>query len=173
VIKRYWVQVAAVSANWFLFDFIIYPFTLYSSTIITSISSSSSLVVILGLTVVVNLLYLPGTIGGAFCIDYLGPKNTQIIGLLLQGVVGFIMSGAYRQLAKSPAAFTIVYGIFMTLGEFSTGNCTFLLAGKSGPTAVRAQCYGIAAAAGKLGAFVGIWAFPPMIKAFSRKRYRS
>ena len=37
------------------------------------------------------------------------------------------------------------------------GNCTILLAGKTSPTAVRGQFYGIAAAVGKLGAFVGTW----------------
>jgi len=31
---------------------------------------------------------------------------------------------------------------------------------------VRGQYYGIAAATGKVGAFVGTWAFPPIIKAF-------
>jgi hypothetical protein len=63
------------------------------------------------------------------------------------------------------------------------GNCLGLLAAKSSPTAVRGQFYGVAAAVGKVGAFVGIWgtftvsfrsfgptselshtAFPPMIK---------
>lgn len=56
-----------------------------------------------------------GTLGGAFILDYLGPKYTmvsiklrfenpavghrleQITGLLLQAIVGFIMSGLYKQ----------------------------------------------------------------------------
>jgi hypothetical protein len=57
-----------------------------------------------------------GTLGGAFIVDYLGPKYTmvgsttiellhsshsyiadQITGLLLQAVIGFIMSGLYVQ----------------------------------------------------------------------------
>jgi hypothetical protein len=61
--------------------------------------------------VVVN--YSLGTIIGAFVVDYLGAKYTmvsslfyspttlltraQITGLLLQAVIGFIMSGAYAQ----------------------------------------------------------------------------
>lgn len=44
------------------------------------------------------------------------------------------------------------------------GNCLGLLASKTSPTAVRGQFYGVAAAIGKIGAFVGTWAFPPMIK---------
>ena len=37
------------------------------------------------------------------------------------------------------------------------GNCLGMLAAKTGPTAVRGQYYGIAAAVGKIGAFVGTW----------------
>ena len=40
---------------------------------------------------------MPGTIIGAFCVDYIGPKYTMIIGLLCQAVIGFIMSGLYKQ----------------------------------------------------------------------------
>ena len=37
------------------------------------------------------------------------------------------------------------------------GNCLGLLAAKTGPTAVRGQYYGLVAAIGKVGAFVGTW----------------
>ena len=51
----------------------------------------------------------------------------------------------------------VVYGIFLSFGELGPGNCLGLLASKSSPTAVRGQFYGIAAAIGKVGAFIGIW----------------
>ena len=40
---------------------------------------------------------MPGTLCGAFAVDYLGPKNTMILGLLCQALIGFIMSGLYAQ----------------------------------------------------------------------------
>lgn len=43
---------------------------------------------------------------------------------------------------------------FLCLGP---GNCLGVLAAKSGPTAVRGQYYGVAAAIGKVGAFIGTW----------------
>ena len=67
------------------------------------------------------------------------------------------------RLTKHIAAFAVVYGIFLSLGEFGPGNCTGIIASKAGPTAVRGQFYGIAAAVGKVGAFAGTWAFPAMI----------
>jgi len=47
--------------------------------------------------------------------------------------------------------------IFMSHRRPGPGNCLGLLASKSSPTAVRGQFYGLAAAVGKVGAFVGTW----------------
>ncbi|KAI0251158.1 metabolite transporter [Lactifluus subvellereus] len=167
VIKRYWVSLAAISITWFIYDFITYPFGIYSSTIVDTITgSNTSLSVVFGWATVINLFYMPGTIGGAFVVDYVGPKNTMILGLVLQAIVGFIMSGLYVQLKKHIAAFAVIYGIFLSFGELGPGNCLGLLAAKSGPTAVRGQFYGVAAAIGKVGAFAGTWSFPVIIDDF-------
>ncbi|KDQ57339.1 hypothetical protein JAAARDRAFT_292602 [Jaapia argillacea MUCL 33604] len=167
ILKRYWVGLTAICLTWFIYDFIVYPFGIYSSTVVDNVTGgSTSLSIVFGWNVVINLFYMPGTIGGAFIVDYLGPKYTMILGLLCQAVIGFIMSGLYVQLSNHIAAFAVVYGIFLSFGEVGPGNCLGLLASKTSPTAVRGQYYGIAAAVGKVGAFVGTWAFPPMINDF-------
>lgn len=167
VIKRYWRSLLGLSLAWFIYDFITYPFGLYSSTITNAVTgNNSSLTVVFGWSVVINLFYIPGTVVGAFCVDFMGPKVTMITGLLAQAVIGFIMSGLYTQLSPHVAAFAVVYGIFLSFGEFGPGNCLGVLAAKSGPTAVRGQYYGIAAAIGKIGAFVGTWVFPLIITDF-------
>ncbi|TFK40017.1 putative metabolite transporter [Crucibulum laeve] len=167
ILRRYGGSLAAISFTWFLYDIIVYPFGLYSSTVVNGITGGdTNLTVVLGWNVVINLFYMPGTLGGAFIVDYLGPKYTMITGLLLQAVIGFIMSGLYSKLATHVGAFAVVYGIFLSFGELGPGNCLGLLASKSSPTAVRGQFYGIAAAVGKVGAFIGTWMFPPIIDAF-------
>ena len=50
--------------------------------------------------------------------------------------------------------------VFLTLGELGPGNNIGLLAAKTCATGIRGQYYGIAAATGKIGAFVGTWVFP-------------
>jgi MFS family permease len=167
ILRRYGVSLAAISFTWFLYDFIVYPFGLYSATITDNVSGNAeSISFIFGWATVINLFYIPGTIGGAFVIDYLGPKWTMIVGLVGQAIIGFIMSGLYVQLTNNIAAFAVVYGIFQSFGELGPGNCLGLLASKTSPTAVRGQFYGIAAAIGKVGAFVGTWVFPEIIKGF-------
>lgn len=50
--------------------------------------------------------------------------------------------------------------IFLALGEFGPGDNIGLVAAKTSATSIRGQYYGIAAAAGKIGAFVGTYVFP-------------
>ncbi|KAF5392345.1 hypothetical protein D9757_001441 [Collybiopsis confluens] len=167
VLRRYWPSLVAISVTWFIYDFITYPFTIYSSTVINNIiGDTNSIPVIFGWNVIINLFYMPGTLIGAFVVDYIGPKYCMITGLVCQAIIGFIMSGLYHQLTAHIAAFAVVYGIFLSFGELGPGNCLGLLASKTSPTAVRGQFYGTAAAVGKVGAFVGTWAFPPMVAAF-------
>lgn len=75
------------------------------------------------------------------------------------------MAGVYDKILKQVAAFAVVYGIFLSFGEVGPGNNIGLLAAKTCATGVRGRYYGIAAAVGKIGAFVGTWVFPYIQKA--------
>ncbi|OOQ85192.1 putative metabolite transport protein [Penicillium brasilianum] len=163
IIKFYWFRLAVVSLIWFIYDFSSYSFGLYSSTWIQIITGSSApLWQTFGWTTLTYLFYLPGSGLGAWVSDWLGPRNTLALGVLLQGIVGFIMSGCYEWLA-TPAnvgGFVVVYGIFLALGEFGPGDNLGLCAAKSSATAIRGQYYSYAAAIGKIGAFVGTYVLP-------------
>lgn len=110
---------------------------------------------------------------GAFVSDWLGPKHTLALGITLQAIVGFAMAGAYAHISRNIAAFAVVYGIFLSLGELGPGNNIGLLAAKTCATGVRGRYYGIAAAVGKIGAFVGTWVFPEIQKAGGADAVRS
>ena len=53
----------------------------------------------------------------------------------------------------------------MSLGEFGPGDNIGLIASKTCATGVRGQYYSVAAAIGKLGAFVGTYVFPYIVRA--------
>lgn len=104
---------------------------------------------------------------GAPFSDWLGPRYALAIGVTAQAVVGYIMAGLYGTLSQpqNVAAFCVVYGIFLSLGELGPGDNIGLIASKTCATGVRGQYYGIAAAIGKIGAFVGVYVFPSIIAA--------
>lgn len=165
VIRFYWFRLSVISTIWFLYDFSAYAFGTYSSLILTYITGTdTSLATSFGWNVVFNLFYMPGAFLGAIASDYWGPRNTLAIGVTLQAIVGFIMAGCFEKLKKHIAVFTIIYGIFMTLGEFGPGDNIGCLASKTSATPIRGHYYAIAAAVGKVGAFVGTYIFPIIIR---------
>ncbi|KAG9006478.1 hypothetical protein FRB93_008606 [Tulasnella sp. JGI-2019a] len=169
IVKRYWRRFTAIALAWFIYDFITYPFGIYSSTIVnTIIGKDAPLTAVLGWNVVINLFYIPGCMIGAVLVDRVKPKMIMTISLLLQAIFGFAMSGAYSYFAQPAhiAGFAVIYGLFLSFGEMGPGNCLGLLASKSSPTAFRGVFYGCAAAIGKIGAFAGTWAFPAIIARF-------
>ncbi|KAI1473243.1 MFS general substrate transporter [Daldinia caldariorum] len=162
VMKYYGFRLLIVSLIWFVYDFSAYSFSIYSSAILSNIYGDTGvLTTIFGWNTVINLFYIPGTMLGAPISDRLGPRYTLILGQTLQAVVGFIMAGCYARLSHPSVvgAFAVVYGIFLSLGELGPGNNIGLLAAKTCATGVRGQYYGIAAALGKIGAFVGTYVF--------------
>lgn len=163
VLRFYGLRLFVVSLIWFIYDFSVYPFGIYSSSILANIydSDTAPLTTIFGWNTVINLFYIPGTVLGAFVSDYLGPRYTLVLGVTLQAVVGFIMAGCYASLSQPHmvGAFAVVYGIFLSLGELGPGNNIGLLASKTSATGVRGLYYGIAAAFGKIGAFIGTYIF--------------
>ncbi|KAF3993527.1 hypothetical protein FT663_01862 [Candidozyma haemuli var. vulneris] len=164
VIKFYWFRLTISSLIWFIYDFSAYAFASYSSYILRIIVPGGDLYKTFGWNVVFNLFYLPGTLIGALFADYFGPRVTMTAGLLCQSIIGFGMTAGYYNLKNNIGSFVVVYGIFTALGEFGAGNNTSVLASKTSATPIRGQYYGIAAAVGKVGAFVGTYLFPVIMR---------
>ncbi|MCJ1411383.1 hypothetical protein MMC19_005472 [Ptychographa xylographoides] len=166
VIKFYWFRLLVVSLIWFIYDFSSYSFSIYSSSWLTTILGTTyPLWVSFGWNTVINLFYVPGALAGAFISDWIGPRQCLAWGVLAQGLVGFLMSGLYPILnqPQNVAGFVVIYGIFLALGEVGPGDNIGLVASKTSATAIRGQYYAIAAASGKIGAFVGTYIFPFLI----------
>lgn len=180
-LKFYGPRLLLVSGIWFIYDFLTYPFSIYSSAWISVINPSPALWQKFGWSCLVNFFYLPGAIIGAFVSDWLGPRKALGIFVAIQGAVGFIMSGCYAYLKQSEyiGAFVVIYGIFLMLGEIGMtcqcqdsprhrdtnldigpGDNIGLVASKTSATGIRGQYYAIAAACGKIGGLVGSYVFP-------------
>lgn len=167
IIKFYWFRLTVVSLIWFIYDFSVYSFGTFNTIIIGEVIPNGTLYENWGWSVVFNLFYMPGAFLGAFVGDYLGPRLTLAIGVGAQGIIGIAMSACLKSLKKHVAGFVVVFGIFSTFGEFGPGNNTGLLASKTCASSIRGQYYGIAAAIGKIGAFVGTWVFPAIQKHYA------
>ncbi|CAD6890690.1 unnamed protein product [Tilletia controversa] len=123
IVKRYWLRLAAVSIAWFIYDWISYPASVFADYIIIQVlPTDASFQANLGWGVVINLFNLPGSLVGALVNDRLGPKYTMILGLIVQAVIGFSLAGGYALLKAHIGAFVVLYGLFLSAGEFGPGN---------------------------------------------------
>ncbi|KAI6115658.1 hypothetical protein EDD16DRAFT_1482523, partial [Pisolithus croceorrhizus] len=160
-LKRYWKSLLGLSLVWYL--------VIYSSVIMNVVTGgSSSLIIVFGELVCIYLSEpLMGSVLGAFLVDEHGPKNLMIVGLLLQAIIGFGIGAIHGAVVNHITVYAIGYGVVLSLGEFAgPGNCIGVLTAKTAPLAVHEQFYDSASIIGKVGAFIGIWAFPQIIDTF-------
>ena len=166
IIKFYWFRLTIVSLIWFVYDFSTFSFNSFNTIIINQLIPDAPLWRQWGWSVVFNLFYIPGAFLGALSGDYFGPRLTLALGVGIQGIIGIAMSACLKSLKKHIAGFIVVFGIFTSFGEFGPGDNIGLLASKTSGTAIRGQYYGIAAAIGRIGAFVGTYIFPAIQKKY-------
>ncbi|GIJ87829.1 hypothetical protein Asppvi_006742 [Aspergillus pseudoviridinutans] len=166
VLKRYWKPMLGTSLAWFCYDFISYPFGIFSSTIISQLGPDNTTVQNIGFGTVVNCFYLPGCIVGGLLMDRIGRKQNMTLGFMLCAIWGFILGGALRPIQSVFPLFVVMYGIFNAFQEMGPGVSTFLCASESFPTPLRGHFMGLAAAVGKAGAAIGTEVFTPIQNSF-------
>lgn len=171
-----------VALAWFCYDFVTYPFGLFSSTIISQLNPDNTTVQNIGYGVrsyiyyyfstanssqtVINCFYLPGCLLGGLLMDRIGRKQTMTLGFFIWAIWGFILGGALGPIQSVFPLFIVMYGIFNALGEMGPGVSTFLCAAESFPTPLRGHFLGLAAAVGKAGASIGTEVFTPIQDSF-------
>ncbi|KAK5939462.1 hypothetical protein PMZ80_007839 [Knufia obscura] len=169
IIKRYWRPLLGTSCTWFVYNFVAYPFGLFSSTMLTRVNAGSSLTKNIGWGVLVNCFYIPGAFIGGYLSDKIGRRQTMALGFLLQGLFGIILGGALGSIEKILPLFIVMYGVFLTLGEVGPGSTVVIASSESFPTSIRGQCMGYAAAFSKAGAAIGTAVFKPILASYSNE----
>jgi MFS transporter, PHS family, inorganic phosphate transporter len=163
--RRLLVWLIGASVAWLLFDFVYYGNTISSPVIVKLVSPHASLT---GQTAIVLAIFavaaLPAFILAAFTIDKIGRKLLQAVGFA-------VMAAAFAGLWLIPGAtttllpFLLLFGATYFFSEFGPNTTTFVYPAEIFPVRVRTTCHGIAAAAGKIGAFIGTYALTAMLPA--------
>lgn len=160
--RRYWWRILTTSLAFFLYDFINFPNSIMSSTIISSLVQDHDIRKIAIWQVVLAVLPVPGVVLGAWLTNTIGRRNTGILGFAGYMVLGFIIGGTYAKLSHHVAAFVVLYGLLQAFGHMGPGATIGLISSESFPTAIRGMGYGVATAFGRTGAAVGTECFTPL-----------
>lgn len=163
VYKFYWFRILCFGLVWVFYDFVSYGMSGISSLVLDIVlGDTADLKTVWGWNVLFNVFYLPGTFLGCIAVKYFGPRWVGST-VWIQALFGFVMAGTLDTLQKHIAGFTVFYGVFTALGEFSLGNNLGLICANGFATPVRGSCYLWCAAMGKAAAFGSNYLFPKLI----------
>jgi MFS family permease len=151
------------SGAWFLFDIAYYGNTIASPTIISQVAPHADQIRQIAYALLIfAVAALPGYFLAAWTIDKLGRRAVQVGGFCA-------MAAAFAGLWLIPGAtativvFLLLFGATYFFAEFGPNTTTFVYPAEIFPVRVRTTSHGIAAAAGKVGAFIGTYALTSLL----------
>ena len=159
------MRLIGASAAWFLMDFAYYGNTVSSPLVLHAVAPNDSLIAeTLTQLAVFAIAAVPGYFVAAAMMDRMGRKTIQILGFSMMAL-SFAAIAAIPGIEKLIYPFLIVYGISYFFTEFGPNATTFVYPAELFPVEGRTTGHGVAAAAGKLGGFIGVFLFPILLSA--------
>jgi MFS transporter, PHS family, inorganic phosphate transporter len=154
------MRLIGVSLAWFMMDFAYYGNTVSTPLVLSALMPHADLI---HKTLVQLCIFaaaaLPGYFVAALTIDRMGRKPIQVIGFLMMAAC-FAAMALIPGIEQLVVPFLIIYGISYFFTEFGPNATTFVYPAEVFPVETRTTGHGVAAATGKLGAFVGVFLFP-------------
>lgn len=149
---------------WFLLDVALYGNGVSSVLIMNTISPHASLLKHTLLSALIFLCFaVPGYFFAAIYVDKIGRKSLQIGGFIMMGLCYLLIAGI-PHIRDTIPLFVGVFGVSFFFINFGPNATTFLIPSEIYPTHLRAMAHGLSAAIGKVGAFIGAFFLPLLLK---------
>jgi PHS family inorganic phosphate transporter-like MFS transporter len=165
--RRYLLTLIGTAGSWFVFDYAYYGNSVSAPLIVkTVLGSGATAEQSLALNLIVfTVAAVPGYFLAANFMDRIGHRRLQLIGFPLMGLA-FLLIGVIPGVTAAVVPFLILFGISYFFAEFGPNTTTFVVSAEVYPTSARTTGHGISAGVAKLGAFIGVYLFPHITKAF-------
>jgi PHS family inorganic phosphate transporter-like MFS transporter len=151
------------SIAWFLFDLVYYGNTISSPIIVKLVAPHASLITQTAyILAIFAVAALPAYFLAAWTIDRIGRRRMQTGGFVMIAVAFFCL-WLVPGVTSTVAPFLILFGATYFFSEFGPNTTTFVYPAEIFPVRVRTTSHGIAAASGKVGAFVGTYALTSLL----------
>ncbi len=166
-LTTYFPLIIGTAFSWFLFDVSFYGTSIYTPTLLSSLSFLYSpglsnvqhLLIAEEYTAAVDIIFtIPGYWIAVATIDRLGRKTLQTVGFAVMAIA-FGILGFDPSLISLGMPFVLIYGLTFLFGNIGPNTTTFIIPAESFPTKYRGTGHGIAAGAGKLGASLSTLVF--------------
>lgn len=166
VTPRFLRWLIGTAGAWFLLDIAYYGTTISSPLVLKALNGHANLITNMLYTLIIFVVAaLPGYIVAALTIDRLGRKWIQVVGFGMM-TVAYGLIALFPAISSITVPFLLVYGLSYFFTEFGPNVTTFVYPAEIFPVMVRTTAHGIAAALGKVGAFIGAFAFPFLLSTY-------
>jgi len=167
---RDYMLLLKVSACWFLLDIPYYTQNLLQSDIFTNIgwlpeaytmtAARETLMIAKGQFTIALFSSVPGYWFTVFTIEYLGRRLIQGLGFFFMTFFMSLVCLLYDKLLNSSIyLFLFLYALLFFFANWGPNATTFVIPSELFPTRYRCRANGIAGAAGKAGAIIGVFGF--------------
>jgi len=176
IIRKYWHPLVGTTMTWLLLDVTFYGTGSFKHRVSGAImehdgkTDEEHVWEEAHFAMICSCLAIPGYLLSVAFIDQLGRYNIQFWGFVAMAVNFFAVASLSSNKDDLPGrlrwTMLVCFGFTFLFSNFGPNTTTFVLPVEIYPTLVRATCHGISAAAGKVGAVIGVVAFSPCEKAF-------
>lgn len=158
--RRNLVLLAGTAGSWFLLDYAYYGNTISTPLILGTVSPHASLMQSVAWSLIIfALAAAPGYVLALVTIDRIGHRRLQWIGFLGMAAA-FGLIGLVPSVTHLVVPFLALYGMSYFFTEFGPNVTTFVLPSEVYPITSRTTGHGLSSGVAKLGAFIGVYAFP-------------
>ncbi len=165
--RRYLLALIGTAGSWFVFDYAYYGNAVSAPVIVkTVLGKGATIEQSLAFNLIVfAVAAVPGYFLAAAFMDRIGHRRLQLIGFPAMGLA-FLLIGVVPGVTTAITPFLLLFGMSYFFAEFGPNTTTFVLSAEVFPTGARTTGHGISAGVAKLGAFIGVYLFPHISKAF-------
>jgi PHS family inorganic phosphate transporter-like MFS transporter len=165
--RRTLLTLLGTAGTWFVFDYAYYGNSVSAPLIVKTVLGKGATVeqALAFNLIVFAVAAVPGYYLACAFMDRIGHRTLQLTGFFFMGLM-FLLIGVIPGVTTVIAPFLLLFGASYFFAEFGPNTTTFVLAAECYPTSVRTTGHGFSAGIAKLGAFIGVYLFPDISKAF-------
>lgn len=165
-------ELLSMCVSWFLLDVVYYSQNMFLPNILSELGVKTyvgpnatgediykMLTGSLQMRLLVQLMgTVPGYLFAVLLVERMGRKVLQYVGFVAMCIILVIIAVLDATVGSAGLQWLLLqlYAFLFFFSNFGPNTTTFIMPAEAFPTAYRALCFGIAAAAGKLGAVVGV-----------------
>jgi len=163
--RRHLTLILGTAGAWFLLDYAFYGNVISTPQIIGLLAPHASPMQATAWALIIfALAAVPGYLASILLMDRIGHRRLQVIGFSIMAL-SFGLIAILPGITHEVLPFLMLYGVSFFFTEFGPNCTTFVIPAEVFPTGGRTTGHGLAAGIGKLGAFVGTFAFPFISRA--------